>query len=203
MGADHQKFAEAGAELCGLDLTERAVRHTQRRLQAYGLGSSLSVGDAENLSFPDNYFDVVYSWGVLHHSPDTPQAVREIWRVLKPGGIAKVMIYHKWSLVGAMLWVRYALFRLKPWLTLQTIYANYLETPGTKAYSLTEARKLFASFSEFDIRTVLTHGDLLESAAGQRHRGLLLNTARRLWPRALFKHVMPRAGLFMLIAARK
>jgi len=86
LGADHQQFAEAGADLYGIDLTERAVEHTRRRLAAFGLNSRLAVGDAEHLDFSDESFDRVYSWGVLHHSPDTPQAIAEVWRVLKRGG---------------------------------------------------------------------------------------------------------------------
>jgi len=86
LGADHQRFAEAGADLYGIDLTERAVEHTRHRLALFGLTSSLAVGDAENLEFPDESFDQVYSWGVLHHSPDTQTAINEVWRVLKPGG---------------------------------------------------------------------------------------------------------------------
>jgi SAM-dependent methyltransferase len=203
LGADHQQFAQAGAELYGIDLTERAVEHTRRRLAAFGLASRLSVGDAEALDFPDETFDMVYSWGVLHHSPDTPKAVAEVRRVLKPGGIARVMIYHKWSFVGFMLWARYALLGLRPWWTLATIYSRYLESPGTKAYSVSEARALFAGFRDVTIRTVLTHGDLLESAAGQRHRGALLSVARTIWPRAMIKRYFPSLGLFMLIEARK
>lgn len=203
LGADHQRFAEAGADLWGIDLTGRAVGHTRRRLAAFGLSSRLAVGDAESLGFPDASFDRVYSWGVLHHSPDTPKAIAEVWRVLKPGGEARIMIYHKWSLVGLMLWVRYALLGLKPWLTLQEIYARYLESPGTKAYSVAEARALCSDFSQVEICTVLTHGDLLESSAGQRHRGLLLTLARKLWPRRLIRWLLPGAGLFMLIEARK
>ncbi len=86
LGADHQQFAEAGADLWGIDLTERAVEHTLQRLAAFGLTSHLTVGDAESLDFPDESFDRLYSWGVLHHSPDTPKAIAEVWRVLKPGG---------------------------------------------------------------------------------------------------------------------
>lgn len=86
LGAEHQCFAEAGADLYGIDLTERAVEHTRRRLEIFNLGSNLSVGDAEKLNFPDESFDLVYSWGVLHHSPDTRQAVSEVFRVLKRGG---------------------------------------------------------------------------------------------------------------------
>ena len=203
LGADHQRFAQAGTDLAGIDLTERAVEHTVRRLAAFGLSSRLAVGDAERLDFPDEYFDRVYSWGVLHHSPDTPKAVLEVWRVLKRDGTASVMIYHKWSLVGFMLWIRYALLGLQPWLTLRDIYARCLESPGTKAYSIAEARQLFSAFSHVTIRIVLTHGDLLESMAGQRHQGVLLSLARKIWPRALIKRLLPGLGLFMLVEARK
>src|SRR3989441_4301759 len=80
LGGDHQAFAEAGAELYGIDLTERALAHTKARLEAFGLCSHLSVDDAERLDFPGNSFDTVYSWGVLHHTPDTARAVTEVWR---------------------------------------------------------------------------------------------------------------------------
>jgi SAM-dependent methyltransferase len=203
LGADHQRFAEAGANLHGIDLTERAIDNTRLRLQTFGLSSELAVGDAENLAFSDDSFDVVYSWGVLHHSPDTSRAIAEVHRVLKPGGSARIMIYHKWSLVGFMLWARYALLRLRPWTPLAEIYARYLESPGTKAFSAPEARRLFSSFRDVQIRMQLCHGDLLESEAGQRHRDPILALARKLWPRALLKRAVPALGLFMLIEARK
>lgn len=95
LGADHQMFAAAGTHLSGCDLTERAIAHTRQRLEIFGLKSDLQVADAENLPYPDASFDTVYAWGVIHHSPDTPQAAAEIHRVLRPGGTARVMIYHK------------------------------------------------------------------------------------------------------------
>jgi len=203
LGADHQRFAEAGADLYGIDLTERGVEHTRRRLALFYLSSILAVGDAEYLDFPDQNFDLVYSWGVLHHSPDTLKAIAEVFRVLKPGGQAKVMIYHKWSMIGLMLWLRYALLVGRPWRRLRRIYAEHLESPGTKAYSYSEARQLFAQFNNVRISTPLTHGDLLESDVGQRHRGFWLTLAKALWPRWFIRHFLPRAGLFMLIEARK
>lgn len=203
LGADHQRFAEAGARLTGIDLTDRAVEHTQRRLGLFGLTSELRVADAEALPFADNSFDVVYSWGVLHHSPNTAQAFKEVHRVLRRGGTAKVMIYHKHALVGYMLWLRYALLGGKPWRTLDDIYAHHLESPGTKAYTIDQAKGLCERFSEISIKTVLTHGDLLTSEAGQRHRGWMLSLAKRLWPRKLLRWVLPEHGLFMLIEAKK
>ena len=123
--------------------------------------------------------------------------------MLRPGGTAKVMIYHKHSFVGFMLWVRYALLRGRVWTSLGEIYATYLESPGTKAYTLAEARELFRGFTRVEIDTVLTHGDLLSSSAGQRHQGVLLSLARVVWPRWLIRRLFPKLGLFMLITAVK
>ena len=203
LGADHQRFAENGATLYGIDLTPRAISHTRRRFSLLNLHSTLEIGDAEALDFPDGYFDIVYSWGVIHHSPDTRNAVTEIHRVLKPGGSAKIMIYHKYSVIGAMLWLRYALLSGSPFKSLEDIYSDHLESPGTKAYTVEEARKLFVAFSHVEVSTVLTHGDLLESNAGQRHRGFTLTLAKKLWPRRLIRRFLPNAGLFMMIKASK
>jgi len=203
LGADHRRFAEAGALLTGIDLTDRAVQHVRRYLGLRGLTSDLRTGNAERLEFADETFDLVYSWGVLHHTPDTPQAIREVRRVLKPGGIAKVMIYHRGSLVGYMLWLRYALAKGRPWTTLTEIYAQHLESPGTKAYTVEEARELFRGFEIQDMHTELTHADLLASAVGQRHRGLALSIAHRVWPRWLIRRACRNRGLFLLVVARK
>jgi hypothetical protein len=102
-----------------------------------------------------------------------------------------------------MLWIRYALLRLRPWMTLPEVYARYLESPGTKAYAVSEARLMFGAFKSVQIRTCLTHGDLLESAAGQRHGGALLSLARMIWPRRLLRRFARAHGLFMLISAVK
>jgi SAM-dependent methyltransferase len=203
LGADHQRFAEHGAILEGIDLTERAIAHTRVRLDAFSLTSRLQVADAEALPFADNQFEVVYSWGVLHHSPDTPKAFREVLRVLEPGGEARIMIYHTLSMVGVMLWIRYSLLRGRPWRSLRSVYAEHLESPGTKAYTVTEARALLDGFEDVRIEIELTHGDLLESQAGQRHKGPMLSLARKVWPRRIIRKLLPNAGLFMLISARK
>ena len=113
------------------------------------------------------------------------------------------MIYHKWSVVGAMLWARYGLLRMRPFVPLAQIYARHLESPGTKAYTLREGRALFEGFSHVDLSIVLTHGDLLTSSAGQRHQGRLLALARVIWPRRILRWLAKNHGLFMLIRAVK
>ncbi len=153
MGADHLEWARsAPRSLTGIDLTQRAIEHTRRRFEAHGLGSNIFRGNAERLPFADGSFDIVYSFGVLHHTPDTPRAVREVFRVLRPGGVARVMIYHTYSLTGYMLWARYGLLRGRPRTSLRDVYHHHLESPGTKAYSVREARAMFSDFSDVDVR---------------------------------------------------
>ena len=102
-----------------------------------------------------------------------------------------------------MLWIRYGLLKLRPWRSLNYVYDRFLESPGTKAYSYREAKELFKDFTELTIDSVLSHGDLLSSQAGQRHQGALLELARKVWPRSLIQRFFPKAGLFMLILAKK
>lgn len=97
LGTDGAQFARAGADYTGVDLTDAAIDLAQKRFELFGLQGEFRVADAESLEFPDESFDVVYSHGVLHHTPDIDAAVQEIHRVLKPRGRAIVMLYHRGS----------------------------------------------------------------------------------------------------------
>ena len=97
MGTDGVQFAKAGAIYTGVDLTEAAIDLARRNFDLNDLRGEFRVSDAENLDFTDQSFDLVYSHGVLHHTPDIQRAVAEIHRVLKPGGRAVVMLYHRGS----------------------------------------------------------------------------------------------------------
>ncbi|HTU23973.1 MAG TPA: class I SAM-dependent methyltransferase [Pirellulales bacterium] len=79
----------------GIDLTEYASRSTSRRFQLFDLPGQIMQMDAEKMAFPDASFDFIWSWGVIHHSSDTPAIVREMHRVLRPGGRAIVMVYNR------------------------------------------------------------------------------------------------------------
>jgi SAM-dependent methyltransferase len=95
LGTDAVNFARAGARYTGVDLTEASIALVRKRFELERLTGDLRVADAEALPFQDDSFDLVYSHGVLHHTPDTWRAIDEIHRVLRPGGTAMVMLYHK------------------------------------------------------------------------------------------------------------
>ena len=94
-GSEAELFARAGAHYTAIDLTNAAVSITRKRFQLLGLEGRFVQGDAENLPFPSGSFDLVYSHGVLHHTPDTARTIREIYRVLSPGGRAVIMLYYR------------------------------------------------------------------------------------------------------------
>ena len=95
LGTDAAQFAEAGADYTGVDLTDASVELARKRFELFNLTGTFKVADAENLDFEDESFDLVYSHGVLHHTPETRKAIAEVYRVLRPGGRAEVMLYHR------------------------------------------------------------------------------------------------------------
>jgi SAM-dependent methyltransferase len=201
MGADHLQWAKATPRrLVGLDLTERAVEFTAQRLRLEGFVPDVRVANAESLPFDDESFDIVYSWGVVHHTANPDRAIDEIHRVLRRGGIARVMIYNKYSIVGFILLARYG---IRNHFSLSEVYERRLESPGTHAYTKAEAKRLFRSFSSVSIRVFLSPGDLLSGEAGQRHQGAALKIARKLWPHPIIRKCFSRCGLFMAIEAKK
>jgi SAM-dependent methyltransferase len=159
-GTDHLQWARAGAVCYGVDLTQRAIDTTSAHLALHGLASDLRRIDAETLPFEDAFFDVVYSWGVIHHSAHPEQIIKEIRRVLKPNGVFIGMFYARRSLVVFKLWIKYALLRGQPWRTWDELVANHMESPGTKAYSVSELKALWSDFARCDTIQMLTSYDV-------------------------------------------
>lgn len=93
-----QLFAEAGARVTAVDLTPWAVTTTRARLAAFGLQAEVLEADGEALPFEDASFDLVFSWGVIHHSTDMERALAQLVRVCRPGGRLVLMVYNRRSL---------------------------------------------------------------------------------------------------------
>ncbi len=155
-GTDHLQFARAGALCHGVDLTDAAIRTTTAHLAAHGLASLLQRIDAERLPFDDAFFDLVYSWGVIHHAEHPERIVQEIHRVLKPGGRFVGMIYGRRSWLALKFWFRFALLRGRPWRSVADVLALHMESAGTKAYTIREARQLFAPFAHVSVESIVT-----------------------------------------------
>lgn len=92
-------LARAGADLTAIDITHHAVEMARRRFKIFGLPGCIQQADAENLPFDDASFDMVWSWGVIHHSSSTEKCLQEITRVLRKNGRLLFMVYYRPSIV--------------------------------------------------------------------------------------------------------
>jgi len=160
MGTDLLQFARGGAVCTGIDLTPRSVEISRHHLDLYGMSADFLLSDAERLPFADNSFDVFYSNGVLHHTPGTRAAVEDAHRILRPGGTAKVMLYHRnsWAYwIDLMLKqgiYRGELFKGLNASDLMSKYVEYNDSGGrplVKVYSRAETREMFSMFSHVKI----------------------------------------------------
>jgi ubiquinone/menaquinone biosynthesis C-methylase UbiE len=98
IATDGLQFARAGADYTGVDFSPTALHLARRRFAQENHHADFFAGSITDLPFPDESFDLVYSNGVIHHLPETEAAVAEFHRVLRPGGRAVVMVYHRSSL---------------------------------------------------------------------------------------------------------
>lgn len=157
-GTDFMQFVARGTDAIGADLSWKSLQICKQRLLAKNLTASLIRCDAQHLPFMERSFDFAYSFGVLHHIPNTEEAIREIHRVLKDGGCFKGMLYNRHSVVAIHIWLRRGILRghlRRP----ATILANSQESPGTKAYTFKEIAQLLTVFRNVVIKPTFTAYD--------------------------------------------
>lgn len=200
IGADYEQWLKAGALATGVDVSAASLELTRRRCELAGLKPDLRHANAESLPFPSNSFDVVYSYGVMHHSPNTEACLREAWRVLKPGGKARVMLYHHASLTAFMLWVRYGVWRGQ---SVRQCASERLESPGTRTFTRNEVLRLMRDFEKIRVQQAFSPGDLLLHQPSVRFRGIFYQLLWRIFPRSVVRRLAKRWGLFLLIEATK
>ena len=164
-GGHSALFARHGARVTSVDLTLSRVRSTRAKFELMGglaSGTAALQCDAENLPFADGSFDIVYSNGVLHHTPNTEAAIAEVHRVLKPGGRAVLMLYcrsswHYWvNLFLCVGLLQGRVFRDPDWLGRTTEWGGKhvqtRENPVTHCYTRRQILELLRLFEEVSLR---------------------------------------------------
>jgi SAM-dependent methyltransferase len=219
-GAHSALFRKHGAHVVALDVTEERVWSTARKLGLlsdvpWGSGTAIQ-GDAENVPLADESFEIVYSNGVLHHSEDTEAAVREVHRLLVPGGRAIVMLYARPS---ANYWLRLLPTGIVRGLVFRLPEAEWLgritegrpkhganRNPITRVYSEAGIRRLFSAFGRIELRRYsfniahvpLPYAEhvrtlLLRALGGKPHEGGRLLYGRPFVPEMAFELALGRS----------
>jgi ubiquinone/menaquinone biosynthesis C-methylase UbiE len=184
-----EQFVRMGADVTAIDLTPKAVALTKKRLSLYALSANVMEADAQKLPFEDHSFDYVCAWGCLMHMPNTEQAIAEIFRVLKPGGKAVAMMYHRDSVhLRYCIQLGRGILRLK-YLQYddQTLINRY--TDGAKVggnmlarfYTRSQFARLFRAFRKAQIFIHDNHGMVHQLPHPWLPIGKLLPTRMKEW----------------------
>lgn len=159
LGTDLAQFAKHGAIVTDVDFSSGHLRHAQQNFALRNLPSDFHIGDAESLPYSDNSFDLVYSNGVIHHTPQTQKVIDEMLRILKPGGKVICMVYAQNSLnfwLNLFFWYgirRGELGRR----SMNEIMSREVEVSSTgaqplvKVYTSARLRKMFSRFGSIKI----------------------------------------------------
>ncbi|MDP7195614.1 MAG: class I SAM-dependent methyltransferase [SAR202 cluster bacterium] len=143
-GMDSRAFAKLGLDVITLDLNRRSCEVTKKGYHLLNLQMNVIQADAENLPFRSNCVDIVYSFGTLHHTPDTQKAVHEIYRIVKHSVF--VMLYNK----NLSYYAKKIRHNQK---TKQEIFNMYDNTVLSKLYNKSEIRQMFDCFKNINIQS--------------------------------------------------
>jgi 2-polyprenyl-3-methyl-5-hydroxy-6-metoxy-1,4-benzoquinol methylase len=147
IGTDTMNFARHGANVTAVDLTEKSLEVARQRAEVFGLQDRVRFiqANAEELSsyVPVETYDLVYSFGVIHHTPHPERVIEELRKYVKPGGTVKIMVYNRWS--WKVLWILFVYGKGQFW-KLDRLIAEYSEAqtgcPVTYSYSRRHGRRL-------------------------------------------------------------
>jgi SAM-dependent methyltransferase len=203
-GYDTFAFMRSGALYSGIDITPENVERTKRHLGHYGLTPDVLEADAEELPFDDASFDVVYSNGVLHHTPDIGRAIREARRVLKPGGSLYMILYHRnsifYRLTLPLIWLIEGSWRRETLAQrLRRIEANAAgETPIVNVYSRGEVADL-VSRADLEVAWVGVRKLVIEDLPWLP----IIRSVYRVIPRRLLDATGKIAGWYVIVHAMR
>lgn len=205
LGAHAQLLSEAGCHLTCIDLTQKAVQSTRRRLELQGLHADVRQMDAEKMEFPDGEFDFVWSWGVIHHSANTGRIVQQIFRVLKPGGEFRLMVYHRRSLSGLYCLVRGFLSgKFFKGMSAHEVLSFYTDGYMARFYTRRELREFLARCDFSHVETsVLGQKSELVPLPGRGASGKLKRAILRGFPDAIAEPILSVAGYFLFAVGQK
>jgi 2-polyprenyl-3-methyl-5-hydroxy-6-metoxy-1,4-benzoquinol methylase len=198
MGTDTMNFARHGCNITAVDLSSASLDLARKRAEVYGLQSQIIFvnANAEELSkhVPVEPYDLIYSFGVIQHSPNPRAIVEEILKYTRPGTEVKMMLYHRfsWKVLWMLLTEGY-----EPGFIAKHSEAE-MGCPVTFAYSKKEVHKLLTGLNVTDV-----HAEHIFPYNIPEYRAY---EYKKVWyfryiPRPIFRWLEQRFGWHLLITA--
>jgi ubiquinone/menaquinone biosynthesis C-methylase UbiE len=159
IGTDTLSFLQHGAYVTAVDVSEESIRIAEQRIKLFGFESTHARffhGNAEELSkfVPIEKYDLIYSFGVIHHTPNPENVLNEIKKYMGPDSILKVMVYNKLSWKVFWIWATFGHFC--SFRDLDGLIARYSEAqtgcPVTYSYTKKSVKELLKNFKIIDMR---------------------------------------------------
>jgi 2-polyprenyl-3-methyl-5-hydroxy-6-metoxy-1,4-benzoquinol methylase len=204
IGSDTINFARAGAHVTAVDLSTESLLLAQKRAEVFGLDNiTFYQANAEQLSdfVPVERYDLVYSFGVIHHTPHPERVIEQIQKYMDNESVCKIMVYHRASWKVFWMWLKYGKKQCE---TLDELIARYSEAetgcPVTYSYT-TETIKSF--LKGFDIIDTIIDHIFPYSISEYRNYQFKKVWYFRYLPQALFRRMEQRWGWHLCVTARK
>jgi 2-polyprenyl-3-methyl-5-hydroxy-6-metoxy-1,4-benzoquinol methylase len=202
IGTDSTNFARAGADLTAVDLSEKSLAVCRQRLDLYGLQGRLYQANAEELSqvVPVENYDLIYSFGVIHHTPHPERVFDELRKYCGPRTELRIMLYSKWSWKTAWIVATYG--RGAIW-DAERLIARYSEAetgcPVTYTYSFDEVRRLMKGYDVVELSKDHIFPYVIPKYVKYEYEFV---PYFRWMPRPMFRALEKRLGWHTMIVAR-
>jgi len=204
-GYDAYEFCRHGADYTGIDITPENIQRTKKHLSFFNYQPAILEGDAEVLNFDNQIFDIVYSNGVLHHTPNISKSFNEAFRVLKNGGFFWVIVYHKNS-----IFYRISLFLTDHLLKLGFLKRSFKERVSMMEYTTSNKLPLVNAYSRKEVRNLLENAGFMVKSLQVRKLVSddlpIIPLLSRLWkyiPQSWLDYVGRRFGWYVIAKAEK
>jgi SAM-dependent methyltransferase len=202
LGTDTINFARAGALVTAVDLSGESLALARRRAEVYGLNIRFYQADAEDLAavVPVEPYDLVYSFGVIHHTPQPRRALEQMRRYLHRDSLLKLMVYHRHS--WKVLWILLAYGRGAFW-NLEELVARHSEAqtgcPVTYTYTRPQVASLLREFELLAVRIDHIFPYVIRDYANYRYKKIWYC---RYLPAGWFRRLERRFGWHLCVTAR-
>lgn len=203
IGTDTINFARAGAKVTAIDYSEKSLAIARRRAEVYGLHISFYKANAEEISriVPVEQYDLVYSFGVIHHTPHPERAICEIRKYMGPGSELRLMVYHRHS--WKTFWILVTYGRGAFWRMDELIARNseaQTGCPVTYTYTKKSIKALLGGFVVLEARAEHIFPYRIEDYREYRYKKVWYF---RYLPRQVFRWMERNWGWHLCVTARR